>query len=57
MDQSVWVFRKIRAATNGRIADARYMEFEVFEVKPGHEGDWYAGVKLVRTRMPRHSGG
>ena len=30
------------------IADVRFMEFEVFEVKPGHEAEWDAAVKLVK---------
>jgi hypothetical protein len=30
------------------IADMRFMEFELFEVKPGHEADWDAAVKLVK---------
>lgn len=49
MDQSVWVFREDQSMhPTSSIADVRYMEFEVFEVKPGHEGDWDAAVKLVK---------
>jgi hypothetical protein len=49
MDQSVWVFREDQSMhPTASIADMRFMEFEVFEVKPGHEGDWDAAVKLVK---------
>jgi hypothetical protein len=49
IDQSVWVFREDQSMhPTASIADVRFMEFEVFEVKPGHEGDWDAAVKLVK---------
>jgi hypothetical protein len=49
IDQSVWVFREDQSMhPTPSIADVRFMEFEVFEVKPGHEGDWDAAVKLVK---------
>jgi hypothetical protein len=49
MDQSVWVFREDQSMhPTTSIADVRFMEFEVFEVKPGHEADWDAAVKLVK---------
>lgn len=49
VDQSVWVYREDQSRNqSGAIGDARYMEFEVFRVKPGHEGDWAAAVKLVQ---------
>ena len=39
MDQSVWVFREDQSMhPTAGIADVRYMEFEVFEVKPGMKG-------------------
>jgi len=34
------------AAADG-LAGARYFEIEVFRIKPGHEADWDAAVKLV----------
>lgn len=49
VDQSVWVYREDQSRNQtGAIGDARYMEFEVFRIKPGHEGDWAAAVKLVQ---------
>jgi hypothetical protein len=48
-DQSVWMFREDLSRNPGAdIAHTRYFEFEVFKIKPGHEEDWYAGVKLVQ---------
>jgi hypothetical protein len=50
MDQSVWVFREDQSMhPTASIADVRFMEFEVFEVKPGHEAEWDAAVKLVKN--------
>ena len=49
VDQSVWIYREDQSHNqSGAIGDARYMEFEVFHVKPGHEADWDAAVKLVQ---------
>lgn len=49
VDQSVWVFREDQSMhPTASIADVRFMEFEVFHVKPGHEADWDAAVKLVK---------
>jgi hypothetical protein len=49
IDQSLWIYREDQSRNqSGAIGDARYMEFEVFRVKPGHEGDWAAAVKLVQ---------
>ncbi|MDP9337843.1 MAG: hypothetical protein M3P45_03130 [Acidobacteriota bacterium] len=49
VDQSVWIYREDQSRNQpGAIGDARYMEFEVFRVKPGHEGDWAMAVKLVQ---------
>lgn len=49
VDQSVWIYREDQSRNqSGAIGDARYMEFEVFHVKPGHEGDWATAVKLVQ---------
>jgi hypothetical protein len=49
VDQSVWVYREDQSRNqSGAIGDARYMEFEVFRIKPGHEGDWATAVKLVQ---------
>ncbi len=48
VDQSVWVYREDQSRNQpGSIGEDRYMEFEVFRIKPGHEGDWAAAVKLV----------
>ena len=48
-DQSVWLFREDQSMhPTGDIGHERYLEFEVFHVKPGHEADWAAAVKLVR---------
>jgi hypothetical protein len=49
VDQSIWIYREDQSRNQtGAIGDARYMEFEVFRIKPGHEGDWVAAVKLVQ---------
>ena len=49
IDQSAWIFREDQSLNpTADIGHARYMEFEVFHVKPGHEADWDAAVKLVK---------
>jgi hypothetical protein len=55
-DQSAWVYREDQSLNQtGDLVGIRYMEFEVFQVKPGHEEDWNAVVKLVKdafTKVP-----
>ena len=49
MDQSVFVFSdemSLRPAVD--IAHMRYMEIEVFHVKPGHNHEWTEAVKMVK---------
>ena len=49
IDQSVWVFREDQSFNpTAEIANVRYFEFETFHLKPGHEADWEAAVKLVK---------
>jgi hypothetical protein len=49
VDQSVWFFREDQSHhPTTEIGSARMMELEVFRLKPGHEGDWDAIVKLVK---------
>jgi hypothetical protein len=48
-DQSAWVYREDQSLNQtGNLVGIRYMEFEVFQIKPGHEEDWNAAVKLVK---------
>jgi hypothetical protein len=48
-DQSIWIFREDLSRNPGAdIAHTRYFEFEIFRIKPGHEADWIAGVKMVQ---------
>ena len=48
-DQSVWIYREDQSQhPTGDISQERYLEFEVFHVKPGHEADWATAVKLVQ---------
>jgi hypothetical protein len=49
VDQSVWVYREDQSMNpTTDIGSARFMEFQVFHIKPGHDADWSAGVKLVK---------
>jgi hypothetical protein len=48
-DQSVWVYREDQSLNQtGDLVGIRYMEFEVFQIKPGHEEEWNAAVKIVK---------
>jgi hypothetical protein len=48
-EQSVWAYREDQSYNqNGGLVGIRYFEIEVFHLKPGHEEDWNAAVKLVR---------
>jgi hypothetical protein len=48
-EESVWVYRADQSYNqNSSLAGIRYFELEVFSVKPGHEEDWNAAVKLVK---------
>ncbi len=48
-DQSVWAYREDQSLNQtGNLVGVRYMEIEVFQIKPGHEEDWNAAVKLVK---------
>ena len=49
VDQSAWMFREdysYRPTTD--MGSARMMDIEVFHLKPGHEAEWDAIVKLVK---------
>jgi hypothetical protein len=56
MDMSTWVYREDQSLNQtGSLVGIRYMELEVFQVKPGHSEDWNALVKLVKdayTKLP-----
>jgi len=48
-EQSVWAYREDQSYhQNTGLAGVRYFEIEYYRVKPGHEGEWEAIVKLVR---------
>jgi hypothetical protein len=48
-DQSSWVYRPDQSLNQtAGLAGIRYFELEVFQIKPGHEADWDAAVKLVK---------
>jgi hypothetical protein len=49
VDQSVWVFREDQSMhPTTDIGNARFMEFEVFHLKPGHGTDWDEAVRMVK---------
>jgi hypothetical protein len=49
LEQSVWVYRPDQSFNPTKdVWSMRAMEFEVFHLKPGHEGDWNEAVKLVK---------
>jgi hypothetical protein len=49
VDQSVWFFREDQSHhPTTDIGTARMMELSVYRVKPGHEAEWDAIVKLVK---------
>jgi hypothetical protein len=48
-DMSTWVYREDQSLNQtGDLVGIRYMEIEHFQVKPGHEEDWNAIVKMVK---------
>jgi len=54
VDQSVWFFREDQSHhPTTEIGSARMMELSVYRVKPGHEADWDAIVKLVKDAYAR----
>jgi hypothetical protein len=49
IDQSTWVYREDQSLNQtGSLVGVRYMEIEHFQIKPGHEEDWNAAVKMVK---------
>jgi hypothetical protein len=53
-DQSAWVYREDQSLNqSGDLVGIRYMEIEHFQVKPGHEEDWNAIVKLVKDAFAK----
>jgi len=49
MDQSAWVYREDQSLNQtGNLVGVRYMELEVFQIKPGHEEEWNTVVKMVK---------
>jgi hypothetical protein len=56
MDLSAWVYREDQSLNQtGNLIGIRYMEFEVFQIKPGHEEEWNEAVKIVKdayAKMP-----
>jgi hypothetical protein len=55
-DLSAWVYREDQSLNQtGNLVGIRYMEFEVFQIKPGHEEEWNEAVKIVKdayAKMP-----
>jgi hypothetical protein len=48
-DQSAWIYRPDQSLNQtGDLVGVRYFEIESFRLKPGHEADWEAAVKLVK---------
>ncbi|HXN98599.1 MAG TPA: hypothetical protein VN881_05960 [Candidatus Acidoferrales bacterium] len=48
-DQSAWIYRPDQSLNQtGDLVGVRYFEIESFRLKPGHEADWDAAVKLVK---------
>jgi hypothetical protein len=53
-DQSDWVYREDQSLNqSGDLTGVRYFEIESFSVKPGHEADWDAAVKLVKDNYAK----
>ncbi|MGB8522746.1 MAG: hypothetical protein WCD43_07255 [Candidatus Acidiferrales bacterium] len=49
IDQTSWVYRADQSLNqNQSLVGIRYFEIESFQIKPGHESDWEAAVKLVK---------
>jgi hypothetical protein len=49
LEQSVWVYRPDMSFNPTKdVWSMRAMEFEVFDLKPGHEAEWDEAVKLVK---------
>jgi hypothetical protein len=49
IEQSSWVYRPDQSLNqNESLVGIRYFEIESFQIKPGHEDDWNAAVKLVK---------
>jgi hypothetical protein len=49
IDQTSWVYRADQSLNQtGGLVGVRYFEIESFQIKPGHEADWEAAVKLVK---------
>ncbi|MGB8543566.1 MAG: hypothetical protein WCD49_18205 [Candidatus Acidiferrales bacterium] len=54
MDQTAWVYREDQSLNQtGNLVGVRYMELEVFQIKPGHEEDWNAIVKMVKDAFAK----
>ena len=47
-DTSMWVRRDDMSKNSGNLLGVRYFELELFKIKPGHDADWDAIVKLVK---------
>jgi hypothetical protein len=53
-ETGVWVLREDQSYNqNGGIAHDRYFEISTYQIKPGHEEDWDAIVKMVKPALAK----
>jgi hypothetical protein len=52
-ESSTYLFNDGQSNAPGGLAGARYFEIEVFRIKPGHDADWDAIVKLVKPALAK----
>jgi hypothetical protein len=48
-DASLWTRNDEMSYNTGNLVGKRFMELELFRIKPGHEKDWSDAVKLVKA--------
>lgn len=52
-ESSVYIYNEEQSNAPGGLAGMRYFEIEVFRIKPGHDADWDAIVKLVKPALAK----
>jgi hypothetical protein len=52
-ESSTYLFNEDQSNAPGGLAGVRYFEIEVFRIKPGHDADWDAIVKLVKPALAK----
>jgi hypothetical protein len=52
-ESSTYLFNQEQSNETGNLVGVRLFEIEVFTIKPGHEADWDAIVKLVKPALAK----